>query len=308
MPKVSVIIPNFNHAAYLKQRIDSVLNQTYQNFELIILDDCSTDNSKEIIEQYRNDTRIANIIYNTENSGSTFKQWDKGIALAKGEYIWIAESDDWCENNLLETLMQGLQGNENCVLAYCQSYCVTGDNNIKFQSNHTKLTEYINGKDFIKNYILPRNPIFNAGMAVWRRSVYGRISKEYQEYKLIGDYCFWIALCCYGDVFISGKLLNYFRAHDKSVSADSIKSGLAFIEQLPLLKRLRDKKIIDESDYLLSLKKSYSLFRLSEKNIHVENAIAIKKLFSSYSKTQYKLKLYFFEKLVQSSLKKTFKL
>jgi len=107
LPKVSVIIPNFNHAAYLKQRIDSVLNQTYQNFELIILDDCSTDNSKEIIEQYRNDTRVSNIVYNTENSGSTFKQWDKGINLSSGDYIWIAESDDWCELNFLQTIMEG---------------------------------------------------------------------------------------------------------------------------------------------------------------------------------------------------------
>ena len=100
-PLVSVIIPNYNHAVYLDERIKSVLNQTYQNFELIILDDCSPDNgaSMAIIEKYRNNPHISHIVYNDVNSGSTFKQWHKGLELAKGDLIWIAESDDNCEKS-----------------------------------------------------------------------------------------------------------------------------------------------------------------------------------------------------------------
>jgi glycosyltransferase involved in cell wall biosynthesis len=75
---VSVIIPNYNHSLYLKQRIDSVLNQTFQDFELIILDDCSSDSSKEIIEQYRQNPKVSQIIFNQINSGSVFKQWAEG--------------------------------------------------------------------------------------------------------------------------------------------------------------------------------------------------------------------------------------
>ena len=82
---VSIIIPNYNHALYLKQRIDSVLNQTFQDFELLILDDCSTDNSREIIERYRGNPKITQIIYNEKNSGGVFNQWIKGIEKAKGE-------------------------------------------------------------------------------------------------------------------------------------------------------------------------------------------------------------------------------
>ena len=91
---VSIIIPNYNHAKFLDERIQSVLNQTYQNFELIILDDKSSDNSVEVINQYKDDPRVSSIIINKDNSGSTFKQWYKGIEIAKGEIIWIAESDD----------------------------------------------------------------------------------------------------------------------------------------------------------------------------------------------------------------------
>ncbi|MDR1783951.1 MAG: glycosyltransferase, partial [Dysgonamonadaceae bacterium] len=99
--KVSVILPNYNHARFLEQRIQSIVDQTFQEFELIILDDCSTDDSRGIIENYRDNPKVSQIIYNEQNSGSTFKQWIKGINAAKGEYIWLAESDDWAENDFL---------------------------------------------------------------------------------------------------------------------------------------------------------------------------------------------------------------
>ena len=101
-PLVSVIIPSYNHEKFLKERIDSVLNQTFQDFELIILDDLSPDNSREIIESYRAHPKVSQIIYNEKNSGSTFFQWNKAVlSLAKGEFIWIAESDDVADPKFL---------------------------------------------------------------------------------------------------------------------------------------------------------------------------------------------------------------
>src|SRR5258707_14882309 len=90
-PRVSVIIPNYNHARYLRKRIETVLEQTYQDFEVILLDDCSTDGSSSIIDEYRNDSRVR-MGLNEKNSGSTFKQWNKGVGLAEGKNVWIAES------------------------------------------------------------------------------------------------------------------------------------------------------------------------------------------------------------------------
>ena len=77
MPKVTVVTPNYNHARYLPQRLDSILAQTYQDFELIILDNASTDNSREVIESYAKDPRVK-AIFNAKNNGSTFKQWKLG--------------------------------------------------------------------------------------------------------------------------------------------------------------------------------------------------------------------------------------
>ncbi len=98
-PIVSVIIPNYNYSAFLKQRIDSVLQQTFNDIEVIILDDNSSDNSKDVIESYRGEPHVSHIVYNEENSGSTFKQWRKGFDLARGEFIWIAEADDFADTS-----------------------------------------------------------------------------------------------------------------------------------------------------------------------------------------------------------------
>src|SRR6516165_4112189 len=84
-PKVSVIVPNYNHARFLPQRLDSILGQTFQNFEMILLDDCSTDESRLILDKYRSNPRVK-IEFNPANSGNTFRQWNKGVRLARGEY------------------------------------------------------------------------------------------------------------------------------------------------------------------------------------------------------------------------------
>ena len=96
---VSVILPNYNHAEFLPERLDSIYNQTYQNLEVIILDDCSTDESVSILNNYKNHPKTAHFVINKENTGSPFIQWEKGFKLVKGDVIWIAESDDYCDLN-----------------------------------------------------------------------------------------------------------------------------------------------------------------------------------------------------------------
>ena len=106
--KVSVIIPNYNYANFIIERIDSILMQTYPIYELIILDDCSTDNSVEVIEEKIKDIKDIKVkfIKNEKNSGGVFRQWKKGFDAATGDFIWIAEADDSAENNFVEELIK----------------------------------------------------------------------------------------------------------------------------------------------------------------------------------------------------------
>ena len=233
--KVSVILPNYNHAQFLKQRIESILYQTFQDFELMIFDDASTDNSKAVIEQYKAHPKITEIIYNEINSGSTFKQWSKGIAKATGDLIWIAESDDWCENNFLETMVNAFIQNNNCAVAYAQSYCIDESGKVRWQSQHDKIAEYVSGNIFFKERLAFGCTIFNASMAVFKREFALQIPGVFTSFKLCGDWLFWINMSRFGDIFISGQRLNYFRKHDGNVSNGVYASGYNFIEELQVI-------------------------------------------------------------------------
>src|SRR4029077_6307893 len=117
---------NYNHARYLRRRIESVLGQTYEDFEVILLDDCSTDQSREILGSFANHPKIR-CEFNTQNSGSVFRQWNKGVRMARGRYIWIAESDDYADPGFLAQMVPILDGQREVTLAYCRSIRVGED-------------------------------------------------------------------------------------------------------------------------------------------------------------------------------------
>lgn len=227
MPIVSVIIPNYNHAAFLKQRIESVLNQTFQDFELIILDDCSTDNSREIIEKYRSNPKIKSIVYNIRNSGSPFKQWKKGIELSRGEYIWIAESDDWAEPSFINELLSALIKDKSIVTAYCQSNRI--DDKGQHLGNWSDWTSDITGSnffatkfkmdgpEFIKRFLLLKNVIPNASAVIFRKNIYKKVKGADSRIKYCSDWLTWMKMLMYGRVFFNNSSLNNFREHSDSV-------------------------------------------------------------------------------------------
>ena len=196
-PLVSVIIPNYNHAQYLDKRLQSVLGQTYTNFEVIILDDKSTDNSLEVIAKYQDNPHVSQVVVNEVNSGSTFKQWDKGISLAKGEIIWIAESDDWCELNLLYELVKEWNKHENISIARCNYVYVDDYGNCRKSKEHN--ARCYKGINYIKNRFSRSCYFRNASGVIF--SAYAlKVSKQYITFKSTGDYMFWVEMAEYGDV------------------------------------------------------------------------------------------------------------
>ncbi len=235
---VSVILPNYNHSAFLRERIDSILNQTYQEFELIILDDKSSDNSKDIIEEYRGDSRISHIIYNEKNSGSTFVQWKKGFTLAKGEYIWIAESDDYADVSFLERCVEQLDNNPEAVFCYSDSYFVN-EHSQQFDCkplNHVTDVStngpsiVFNGTDYIKRNLMQYNKVYNASMVVFRKSNLQNISDVYTRFRYCGDWLFWAEMANFGSVIRIPTKLNYFRQHTNKVSAKGKGDSLSIFE------------------------------------------------------------------------------
>jgi len=239
---VSVIIPNYNHASFMTERIESVLNQTYDNFEVIILDDKSTDNSVEIIERYRNHPKVSHVILNGVNSGSTFKQWHKGFQLAKGEYIWIAESDDVAHPDFLSELMTAVSKGKDITLAASaitlidESGDITGYESI----SKSRRVRYYSGDEFIKENMLLGNHLLNASSALIRKDVLSKIPNDYTCLKASGDYLFWIEIARLGNVVELPSRLDYFRRSATTVTPRLYSSGRAFEEAHIVFNRLRE--------------------------------------------------------------------
>ena len=242
MPFVSVVIPNYNHASYLPERIESVLAQTYRHFEVILLDDCSTDDSAAVLARYAGHEKVSYVVLNEQNSGSTFKQWARGIALAQGEWVWIAESDDWCEPTLLQTLMEGVE--PTISVAFCQSLMVQ-NGRIIWSLNADFLSKSYDGREFVAEYMLKNSRMYNASMCIFRKGLYFQLDASYTHYKFCGDWLFWILLAQAGNVYVSGKVLNYFRKHAADVSGSATQNGLMYTEYLQLLDDLVAHRVID---------------------------------------------------------------
>ena len=117
MHKISIIIPVYNTEHYLKQCIDSVINQSFDNIEIICINDCSTDNSQKILEQYSEKDNRIKIINNSKNIGSAGSR-NKGIELALGDYIAFVDSDDWIDKDYIKKLYNSCIQN-NTEIAIC---------------------------------------------------------------------------------------------------------------------------------------------------------------------------------------------
>lgn len=283
--KVSVIIPNYNHARFLNQRIDSVLNQTFKYFEIIILDDYSIDNSKEIIEPYRINDKVTHIEYNPENSGSTFHQWEKGLSISQGEYIWIAESDDFCDADFLEKTVTALQKNENAVLAYTNTIRVDeagkviGDLSFWYDDlskTKWKKTHIASGNEEIKKYLSVKNTIPNASAVVFRRSALKVFDDKLLIFKVCGDWFFWIQLIKNRKLVYVYDTNNYFRTHTENVRTSKGNAVLMEREINCIRQNIVAEELLTENElsgYLKNYNKLSVFARTNQKIIQIRKSI-----------------------------------
>ena len=227
-PAVSVIVPNFNHSRYLVERLDSIYSQSFRDFEVLLLDDSSTDNSLEILNKYATSfPEITRSLYNPINGGSVFSQWQKGAKNAVADILWIAESDDICENNFLQHMLPKMV-NAAVMLSYCQSYCMGGE-------KHNALTyvdmgyydslgrdrwynDYtIKGSEEITQFLAVYNTIPNVSSVLIRNVALDLALDDIQHLTISGDWLFYIKHSEGGKVAYLAQPLNYHRVHKHGV-------------------------------------------------------------------------------------------
>lgn len=230
--KVSVVVPNYNYEKFMIRRLYSILAQDIKIYELLILDDCSKDNSRELLDKiYEEIKEYVNVrkIYNETNSGSAFKQWSKGIKEATGDYVWIAEADDYCHKKMLSTLVSAIKKDEKITIAYVDTAFTDKKGNIFLKTIKPEIDimktghwdcDYINdGKDEIKNYTFLNNTIANVSSCIIKKDDYSDIYEEVGKYRQSGDWVFYVNIMERGKVAYINKPMNYYRVHESQITS-----------------------------------------------------------------------------------------
>ncbi|RYU60860.1 glycosyltransferase [Methylolobus aquaticus] len=241
-PEVTVIVPNFNHAPFLERRLDSIYRQTYRNFTVILLDDCSSDNSRTILQDFaRRHHEITQLHANAVNSGNVFAQWKKGLTLARGDLIWIAESDDFCDEDFLARLVPFFS-DEAVQLAYCRNIFVNAEGEPLPFSFETYLAE-IDENRWSHSYVQTahrevseslgiKNSIPNVSSVVFRKPSHLPLLEEHDwaSMKLCGDWIFYLNLIRGGKVAFTSETNSYYRFHTQNSSVSTHTSDIYYRE------------------------------------------------------------------------------
>lgn len=198
--KVSVIIPCYNQGQYVKEAIESALVQTYKNLEIIVVDDASSDNSRELIENYTNQNENIKFIKNSKNQGASYSR-NIAIENACGEYILPLDADDKIHPSYVEKAVKILEENHKIGIVYCDAELFGA------QEGKWMLQEYN------KDSFIFANCIFCS--ALFRKEVWEKAGK-YNENMKSGyeDWDFWLSIVELGyEVYKIPEILFYYRKH-----------------------------------------------------------------------------------------------
>ncbi len=225
-PLVSVIIPTFNRERYIKRALASVLSQTYQSFEIIIIDDGSTDKTNEIISLYLKDKRIRYIYQ--QNQGVSIAN-NNGIKVAIGKYIALLHSDDfWCDDKKLEKQVNFLEGHHD--------YLLTGGGIIRVKESGKEVSHilYPETEEQIKKTML-LSCSFASSSVVFRKNAW-EITKGFDKnLEVCEDWDLWLKIGKIGKLYNFQEYFTYYQESEKSLS--NIHRKRSFKYNLKLIKK-----------------------------------------------------------------------
>lgn len=273
---VSICIPSYNNEKYISKTITSVLNQTYQDFEIIISDDASTDNTIEIAKSF-NDSRIK-IFKNTVNSGVT-KNWNRSLDLAQGDYIKLVCGDDILYPACLEKQVKVLDNDNifSIALVTSHSHVINSSDKVIFKrKSFFKPGENSSEKVIKKCIRMGSNLIGEPMVGLYRRTSLNQGLKYDGSNPYMIDLDFWFGLFEKGNLYIINDYLSAFRVSSGSISASlNIKQFTLFKSFINLQRRKNaisafDQRIGIISAFFVSLIRNFMFFYATQKNQKVK--------------------------------------
>jgi len=215
-PKVSIIIPTYNQSQYLEEAMESVLNQTYQNIEIIIVDDGSTDNTSEVVKSFDN-----KIIYIPQKNKGASSARNAGIKKAQGQYVAFLDSDDMWIKNKLEKQIKFIQNNPEIGLLGTGCYQMVDINKMIYKKIFPAKNEILQ-KDLIKY-----NPFIQSSVII-KKDVFNHIDLYDEKFKESEDYDLWLRIAQKYKVANLEQALVTKRYYEKGLSKDKDNKQLYF--------------------------------------------------------------------------------
>ncbi len=243
-PRVSVVVPNYNYAHYLPERLRSILEQTHPPHEILFLDDGSHDDSLAVADAVLRQGAVPYRILRSETNAGCYRQWLKGVREASGDLLWIAEADDTCEPALLASLVAAFE-DDRVVLAYCQSRQIDEEGR-ELAPNYFDYTSMLSptkwqhpyvrrGQDEIRDTLIVKNTIPNASGVVMKRPDLSAIEDRLVTLRNAGDWLVYAHLLEHGDIAYVPQSLNHHRRHRQSVTIG--RGGLNLMREILLVQQ-----------------------------------------------------------------------
>ena len=248
-PQVTIMMTTYNRGEYITAAIDSVLQQTYQDWELLVLDDASTDNTKGLILRYSNDPRVVYVPSST-NLGIT-KNRNRGFILAKGKYIAVLDSDDlWIDPDKLTKQVQFLETNPD--------YVIVGSNVKVINNAGANIGNFIYATEDaeIRRRLLLRNQFTHSSLLL-RSDAFNQFAPYDNSLPIWEDYELVLRLGQKGKLANLSEEMTAYRKHSNNISKTARQKGA--LTHLSIIKKYRDSYPY----YHLALLKSYVRFLIS---------------------------------------------
>jgi len=249
-PLVSIALCTYNGEEYLREQLDTLVNQTYPNIEIIAVDDCSSDSTVEILDEYSK--KVPNFQYyiNDKNLGFT-KNYEKAISLCNGEYIAIADQDDIWDLNKITLLKEHIGNN---ILIYAKSLMVNSNgeslgytsmhNRIPYSGNDPRITTFI-------SLIWGHNMLFRKDL----------IAKIFPLNSNIKYYDWFISITSlnYGTVLYFDEILVYRRVHENNATTNIHLSKAEYLSEIKIwLKSILEIKDLRYIEWFQKMDKLFS--------------------------------------------------
>lgn len=232
---VSVAVPNYNYAHFMPQRLGSIFHQNYPIHEIIVLDDCSRDNSAAVISAVASEAaREIHFVPNLTNSGSVFAQWRKATELASGEFLWIAEADDLSDPDFIASAVRLLGEDPSIEFVFTDSRAINADGTALWPSYKAyygsvepgglSRSEVFTAFEFVSRFLSVKNVILNASAVVWRTEALRRALQdcgdELKNFRMAGDWRLYLQVLSKpgAKIAFEAQPLNVHRRHSESVT------------------------------------------------------------------------------------------